>query len=72
MITTTEFYRDFYGCTASVKHNDNRAILTVRTSSGGLVKKQEYRTRHGAMIALGRLSDCWKYAGMQIEGKLKL
>ena len=72
MITTTELYKDFYGCTASVKHNDNGALLTIRTPFGKIVKKQKYATRKGAMIAMGRSSDCWRYAGMQHAGKIRI
>lgn len=72
MATVTEFYRDFYGCTASVKHGKEGALLTVRTPSGRLVKKQSYRTRKGAMIALGRVSDGWTFNGMEATGKIVL
>lgn len=72
MITTTEFYRDFYGCTASIKHNDDGAILVIRTSYGTLVKEKTYRTRLGAFIAMCKASDCWRFTGMETSGKLKL
>ena len=72
MITVKEFYKDFYGCTASVKHNNNGAKLTIRTPSGELIKEQSYNTRKGAMIALGRASDGWKYVGMETSGKIVL
>lgn len=72
MITTTEFYKDFYGCSASVKHNRNGATLTVRTPFNKLIKQQKYKTRRGALIALGKLSDCWKFTGMKTSGKIKL
>jgi len=72
MITVTEYYKDFYGCTASVKHSRKGAKLTIRTPSGQLVKQQSYQTRKGAMIALGRASDGWNFTGMESTGKIVL
>lgn len=70
MITVKEFYKDFYGCTASIKHNSKGAKLTIRSPSGQLIKQQSYKTRNGAMIALGRASDGWKFNGMESTGKM--
>ena len=72
MATIKEFYKDFYGCTASVKHNGKGAKLTIRTPSGELIKEQTYKTRNGAMIALGRASDGWKFVSMTTTGKTKI
>lgn len=70
--TVSEYYKDFYGCTASVVHNNNGAVLTIRTESGQLVKKQKYATRRGAMIAMGKCSDGWRFVSMTGKGKLSL
>ena len=55
-----EYYRDFYGSTASLKERGNRFILTVRLSDGRLYSKKSYTSRRGAKIALGKMGECWK------------
>lgn len=72
MAMVTEYYKDFYGCTASIKHSDSGAVLTIRTPSGNLVKKQKYNTRRGATIAMGKASDGWKFVSMKSTGKMKI
>ena len=70
--TVSEYYKDFYGCTASVVHNSNGAVLTIRTPSGQLIKKQKYATRRGAMIGMGKCSDGWRFVSMDSKGKLSI
>ena len=55
------YYRDPYGCTASIrtKKADQTATLTVRNPYGKLVHKKQYKTERGAKVALGKLSDGW-------------
>lgn len=54
------FFRDFYGCTASIRtHRDGTVTLTIRTDRGALVLRRTYSTERGARIALGQYSDCW-------------
>ena len=53
-----EYYRDPYGCTASILINhDGRCLLTIRIPQGDLFHSKTYRTYRGARIALGRLSE---------------
>lgn len=54
------YYRDFYGCTASIRtHYDGSADLVIRTGRGGLVLRRTYSTERGARIAMGQYSDSW-------------
>lgn len=71
MITT--YYRDFYGCTASIKQGiRTSALLTVRTSSGQLICCKKYKTYKGARIALGKLSDGWQFVNQTGTTRIKL
>ena len=56
---TKEFYRDPYGCTASILRNPDgrRFLLSVRTPQGVLIYGKTYTTYRGAKIALGRISN---------------
>ena len=61
MTGKAEFYRDFCGCTASIRKSGNMFRLRIRTSFGGtLVHSKSYRTYRGAKIAMGRAGDCWR------------
>ena len=66
------YWRDFYGCTASIKHNDNGAKLTIRTPSGELIKQKTYKTHRGAMIAMGKSSDGWHFISQKSSGKIRI
>ena len=60
------YYRDSYGCTASImtkKNNPDFAELVVRNQYGKLIQKKQYRSLKGAKIALGKLSDGWLIVG---------
>lgn len=72
MITTISYWKDFYGCTASIKHNENGADLTIRTHSGELIQKKHYTTLRGAKIAMGKSSDCWHFVSQKSTGTIKL
>lgn len=55
------FYTDIYGCHADLYqdlHQDTTR-LTVRTASGSLIVRKEYRTWREAKIAMGKYGDCW-------------
>ena len=53
-----EYYRDPYGCTASILiHPTGKCLLSVRVPQGDLIHSKTYSTYRGARIALGRLSD---------------
>lgn len=53
-----EFYRDFYGCTYSIrKNNSNSFSLIGRLPQGDAFHVQKYSSYRGAKIALGRISD---------------
>ena len=55
-----EFYKDFYGCAASINHRDDgTVVLCVMTPGGKLIHKKSYSSRRGARIAMGKLSDGW-------------
>ena len=59
-----EFYKDFYGCVASVNWDDRfgtgytLVILSSRPSRKVICHKT-YSTKRGARIAMGKLSDGW-------------
>ena len=56
-----EFYRDFSGCTASIRKHAGKFRLRIRTPSGGLlIHSKAYDTYRGAKIALGKIGDCWE------------
>ena len=55
-----EFYKDFYGCAASIRiEKDGTAHLTVTTPGGHCVHKKSYNSKRGAKIAMGKLSEGW-------------
>lgn len=54
------YYRDAYGCTASITKRTSDVLLSVRDGHGRLLIRRTYATEHGARIALGRCSDCWR------------
>ena len=61
MNRTIEHFKDFYGCTASVKRNrDQTYRLTVRSATGKLLYRKTYETYKGARIGMGKWSDCWE------------
>lgn len=54
------YFRDFYGCTASIAVNhDGHSLLTIRTTHGFIIKSKTYTTERGARTALGMYSDSW-------------
>lgn len=56
----TRYFRDSYGCTASLAKRPDGVLLSVRDGHGRLLIRRTYATEHGARIALGRCSDCWR------------
>lgn len=59
MSITKHYYRDPYGCTASIREEFkpyHQYLLRVCDPYGELIHKQTYATARGAKIALGRLS----------------
>ena len=55
---TKEYFRDPYGCTASIlRHPSGKSLLSVRIPQGDLVHSKTYSTYRGARVALGKLSD---------------
>ena len=61
--TEKEFYRDFYGATASIETRKYGFILTVRAAGGRLLFCRQYSTHRGARIAMSKEGDCWKLTG---------
>ena len=54
----TYYYRDFYGCTASIHlRRDKSCLLTMRLPNGDLYCQKTYSTWRGARIALGKMSE---------------
>lgn len=60
MITT--FYRDFYGCFATVtERRDGTAHLVMKLGNNGKIfHSKTYKSVRGAKIAMGRMSDGWR------------
>lgn len=53
-----KYYKDFYGCTASIKSNrDGTYSYRVCNVWGKLVCKGQTRTERGAKIAIGQATD---------------
>lgn len=54
-----EYYRDFYGCTAVLRHlDDGLWYLTVTNPYGiHICRRRPFMTHKGARIALGKMSD---------------
>ena len=57
-------YHDFYGNQAAIRTaKSGGARLTIRGSGAKLIYAKTYKTRRGARIAMGRLSDGWYPVG---------
>ena len=58
------YYRDAYGCTASIEPRKNgTAKLIIRDPIGRVVVTRPYISDKGARIAMGKFGDCWKKTG---------
>lgn len=56
-----KYFRDFYGCTASIRVNsDGSASLKVANAHGKGIYGKCYGSERAAKVALGKLGDCWK------------
>lgn len=55
-----KIFRDFYGCTASIKYYQGHYLLICRDPYGEVWKKSEYATEKGARIALGKTGEGWR------------
>lgn len=60
-----EFYRDFYGCIASIATDSRGFTLLIMSPAPARkpVYRKTYSTKRGARIAMGKLSDGWYKAG---------
>lgn len=57
----TEIYHDFYGYWAYLRNlSGGAARLAVYNPSGRPCHVKNYKTRRGARIAMGLLSDSWE------------
>lgn len=59
----TRYFRDFYGCTASITQtnaSDRPFLLHVSSSNGHRFCSRGYETYKAARCAMGRMGDCWK------------
>ena len=55
------YYRDVYGCTASIReNNDGSATLKVADAHGNPIYGKCYASKTAARRAMGRMSDGWK------------
>lgn len=70
--TATEYYRDFYGCVATIEKYQYCCVLTIKTGNGDIIHKKTYQTHKGARIAMGKLSDCWHFIKASGRVKIKL
>jgi len=56
-----KYFKDFYGCTASIRINrDGSVTLKVADAHGKPVYGKCYGSETSAKRAMGRLGDCWK------------
>jgi hypothetical protein len=54
-----QFFKDFYGNTASITKKTEGYVLIIRDYYGKLSYRKTYETAKGAKIALGKMGDCW-------------
>lgn len=55
-----QYYKDFYGCTASItQHSTGESTLVIRSSAGKTIKKSKHKTLNAARSAMYRTSDGW-------------
>lgn len=54
------YYKDAYGCTASISETPKAATLRVCDAHGACIHKKRYGNFRGARIAMGRMSDGWR------------
>lgn len=58
------YYRDSYGCTASIQpRRDGTARLVIRDPIGRVVVRRPYVSDTGAKRAMNRFGDGWKKTG---------
>lgn len=63
-----EYYRDIYGCTASIYRRPNNPVvnLTVCDAHGNtIVGWRTFRSYRGAKISLGKMGDSWRMTGKE-------
>lgn len=53
-----KYFRDFYGCTASIAKTRS-GLYELRVFAGKTTKKR-YETYRGARAAMSRMSDGWR------------
>ena len=54
------YYRDAYGCTASISETPKAVTLCVCSAQGAYIHRRRYKTFRGARAAMGRMSDGWR------------
>jgi len=54
------YFKDFYGCSASIKQTKNGYLLTVCDGYGRRFLRKTYSSERGARISLGRTGDGWR------------
>lgn len=54
-----QYFKDFYGNTASITDTGNEYKLICRDYSGKIWKRSTHQTAKGAKIALGKTGEGW-------------
>lgn len=54
------YFKDVYGCTASIAKTRTGFRLRVSGSNGQLFRNDVFGTYRGARNAMGRMSDGWR------------
>lgn len=57
MAKRAEFYKDPYGCTASIAPHHIGFRVKIKTDRGDLIHDKIYSTYRGAKVALGKVSE---------------
>lgn len=58
---SVEYYRDFTGCTASIRKRAGGYHLKAKTPGGVItICSKLYKTYIGAKIALGKIGSSWQ------------
>ena len=64
MDSKVEYYRDFSGCTASIRKWGKQFWLRIKSPNGIMtVQSKRYNTYRGAKIAMGIAGQSWTLTG---------
>ena len=71
-IDMKRFYKDFYGCSASISETNGKFRLKVRLPNGTLDTNKVYNTERGAKSAMSRSSDGWNEVQQKSKARVTL